>query len=203
MRIAKSLAALTYTTLLISACTITRPTVTKVTDSYFMVAHPLKYKTVDGAYKIEVPIGFLTDLTSIPRELWWWESPIDRTMGPAIIHDYLYWEQSCSKPEADVVLFLAMKEAGVSKAKRWVVYNGVVIGGESAWDKNKVARFDGETRFLSKSYAEQIMASDTSPNATLKTIYAAAGKNGLVYGTVQNVDVKSACVAAMEYYQKH
>lgn len=188
--------------MLLTSCAITRPTVTKVTDSYFMVAYPLQYRTLDSKYVIEVPVGFLTDLTSIPRGLWWWESPIDRSMAPAIVHDYLYWDQSCSKEEADVVLLLAMKETGVSSAKRLAIFVGVDKAGWSSWNRNKAARDAGETRLLSESYARTVLDSGIDPRATLETIYADAKKrNGLVHPAIPNASVRAACSAAMSHYR--
>lgn len=191
-------------TLLMASCTITRPTVTKVTDDYFMVAYPLRYETTDQDYAIIVPVGFLTDLTSIPRGLWWWESPIDRSMAPAIVHDYLYWEQSCSREEADAVLYLALKEAGLGELKSKAIYTAVDKAGSKSWNDNRRAAADGETRFLSRKFALEIQGSDVEPDATLKTIYERAEKvNGLVYPNAANDRVKEACAAASTHYRAH
>jgi len=78
--------------LLLASCSVTRPTVTQLIPDppLFMLAHPLRFSTDDNKHVIVVPKGFITDLASIPSAFWWWESPHESTMAPAIIHDYLY-----------------------------------------------------------------------------------------------------------------
>ena len=47
------------------------------------------------AYKfVEVPIGFVSDLASVPSILWSKYPPQGRYAIAAIIHDYLYWIQT-------------------------------------------------------------------------------------------------------------
>ena len=188
---------------LLASCAITRPTVTKVTDNYFMVAYALRYSTPDNKHQIVVPVGFFTDLTSIPRGLWWWESPIDRSMAPAIVHDYLYWEQSCTKPEADAVLYLALGEAGMGDLKRFGIYEGVAKAGQSSWDNNRQHRLDGESRFLTEPYARQLQASNIDSKSTLAGVLAEADKqHAVVRPTMPNASNKAVCVAALEYFNK-
>jgi Protein of unknown function (DUF1353) len=43
---------------------------------------------------IHVPSGFLSDLASIPKFLHNVAKPTERHAHAAIVHDYLYWEQS-------------------------------------------------------------------------------------------------------------
>jgi hypothetical protein len=187
---------------LLTACSINQPTLTKVTDKYFVVAYPLRYGMNDKSQLIEVPVGFLTDLASIPRALWWWESPIDRSLAPAIIHDYLYWDQTCTKEEADVVLYLAMEETGVSRAKRELIYAGVSKTSEAqeAWDDNRAAKKNGESRFLSADYVKVLQAAQTRPDATLGSVYADAVKKKGIRRPAPNPLVKQACDAAFKFY---
>ena len=189
--------------ILFASCAIYRPTVTKVTDDYFMVAHPLKYSSSDSKYDVIVPVGFFTDLTSIPRSLWWWESPIDKSMAPAIVHDYLYWEQPCSKKEADVILYLALGDAGMDDAKRWLIYKGVDLAGQDSWDKNTKARRAGETRFVSEAYARELQNTSIDPRATLQSVIADASGKGAALSPVPPASLKETCAAAMKAFNKH
>jgi Protein of unknown function (DUF1353) len=66
----------------------------------------------------------------------------------AILHDYLYWNQATDKPTADLVLKAAMEDFGVSKSDAFLIYNGVKLGGQSAWDGNTALKMAGEKRIL-------------------------------------------------------
>jgi hypothetical protein len=74
---------------MLASCAINRPTVTQLIPDppLFMIAHPLRYATNDNMYEIVVPVGFVSDLASIPPPLWWWQAPHEGTMAPAIFHD--------------------------------------------------------------------------------------------------------------------
>jgi hypothetical protein len=190
--------------LFVTSCAINRPTVTQITlnPATFMVSHPLTYSTIDEKYKITVPVGFITDLASIPELLWWWESPHEKTMAPAILHDYLYWEQSCTKDEADAVMYLAMQEVGVNGAKLDGIYLGIRTPlAQKAWDKNAAARKQGESRFLTKAYARALQDSQIDPGATLGTIQIdALNKKGIYMPVIPNAKTKSACKAALKKF---
>jgi len=192
-----------FSTLLFS-CSINRPTVTQLIPDppLFMVAYPLRYETNDGNLKIVVPAGFITDLASIPSALWWWESPHETTLAPAIIHDYLYWQQTCSKDESDAVMYLAMKELGLGYMERKAVYAGIRTPfAQSAWDENESARVGGESRFFTKEYTHIIMDSAISPDTTLMEIQQKAISNdGMFSPPEKNENLKAACEAALLKY---
>jgi Protein of unknown function (DUF1353) len=97
-----------------------------------------------------VPIGFVTDLASIPAALWGMLPPAARYSYPAIIHDYLYWFQPCTRAEADAVFQSVMGDLLVPSAKITIIYDAVRLGGGSAWDSNTQARARGENRILKK-----------------------------------------------------
>lgn len=189
----------------LAACAAPSPPVdARLADGVFVITHPLRYQIKNTPHEIVVPAGFLTDLASIPRALWWFESPIDRSMAGAIIHDYLYWDQTCSKDEADAVLFVAMRESGVSTFKTDAVYTAVRTPiGQGAFDNNTEARKKGERRYLSRGYLETVLSQPAVPNDTLRTIQGRAQAAG---GTVtgQPADpkaLKAACGAALGIYR--
>lgn len=188
----------------VASCAINRPTVTQLIPepALFMVAHPLRYATNDGRHAIVVPVGFITDLASIPRSLWWWQAPHEGAMAPAIIHDYLYWEQSCTKDEADAVMYLAMLESGLAAFNANRVYDGIrTKRARDAWDSNKAARERGESRFLTEAYAKVVQDSQVDPQATLVSLQAeAARRQGLYTPSLPNVRVKTACEAALREF---
>ena len=88
-------------------------------------------------HPIAVPTHFLTDLASVPRLA----RPIIGRVGPhleaSIVHDWLYsaWQVESRQPNEDMRRFCdatfleAMKRAGVSRLKRWLIYRAVRLGG--------------------------------------------------------------------------
>lgn len=97
---------------------------------------------------IFVPQGFVHDRNSVPGIVW---SLIGRTR-PAVIHDYLYWAQPCTRVQADNLLMIAMKEAGVPWMTRQLVYQGVRLRGESMWSRNSASRALGWPRLNPYGY---------------------------------------------------
>ena len=82
---------------------------------------------------IRVPAGFKTDLASIPQFLWSVLPPVGRYDRAAVVHDYLYRFNGCTRKEADDVLFEAMAVLGVRATQRWTIYAGVRAGGWLPW----------------------------------------------------------------------
>ena len=86
---------------------------------------------------ITVPTGFVTDLASVPRAMWWAIAPFDVARA-AIIHDLLYktirqyrWKMkdtedkdlvANAKKAADKVFLLGMHDAHPKVAK-WKIYS--------------------------------------------------------------------------------
>lgn len=74
---------------------------------------------------IEVPSGFITDLTSVPRFFWSILPPHGEYSKAAIIHDYLYVNAIGSKKYADDIFFEAMGVLGVAKWRKYLIYYAV------------------------------------------------------------------------------
>lgn len=123
----------------------------KFSDGMYYLRAPIDYSTEKIPLSVQIPTGFVTDLTSIPRVFW---SLIPRD-GPyadaAIVHDYLYWYQRTTREEADKALLYAMEELEVSKRTSNAVYAAVRSSfGERAWLDNKELRRNGEIRRLAR-----------------------------------------------------
>lgn len=99
---------------------------------------------------VRVPVGFVTDFASIPQVFWTMLPPDGLYTYPAIIHDYLYWEQFLSRDQSDLVLKLAMEDFKVNAAAREAIYAGVRAGGSFAWGNNAKRKAKGEKRILRK-----------------------------------------------------
>jgi hypothetical protein len=109
----------------------------------------LAYHVGDSDIIITIPKGFVTDFASIPRPFWSAGlSPNGKYSKAAIVHDYLYWVQGCTRRQADNILMIAMKESGVDAATRTAIYEGVRLGGDSAWERNASERRQGLPRIV-------------------------------------------------------
>ena len=76
--------------------------------------------------RIVVPKGFVTDFASIPQSLWSFGlSPHGQYSRAAVVHDFLYWAQPCTREQADRLLVIAMKESRVGTFDEWAIYSGV------------------------------------------------------------------------------
>jgi len=67
----------------------------------FFLARPYTYRIGSTAHAITVAEGFVTDMTSIPPPLRMFLSVHGRYGRAAVVHDYLYWSQACTKAQAD------------------------------------------------------------------------------------------------------
>ena len=118
--------------------------------SNWMLQSPLIHEFgKDGRFIVIVPRGFVTDFASIPPLLQTLRGvrPTTERYGiAAVVHDYLYWRQDCTREESDNIMSIAMKEAGVSFLERSLIYQAVRTFGQSAWDGNKRARESGLVR---------------------------------------------------------
>lgn len=110
------------------------------------------YRILDTDQTITVHAGFVTDFASTPRALWAVLPPFGTYQRAAVIHDYLYWDQSCSIDQADKILMIAMYESNVDKIKREIIYRAVRRYGKKAWDNNKKEREIGLPRFIPIEY---------------------------------------------------
>jgi hypothetical protein len=114
----------------------------------FIVTQPYRYTIGESGVPIEVPAGFVTDFASIPRSLQAMLPPHGRYGRATVIHDYLYWSQSCTREQADNLLMIAMKELGVRKRDRVLIYDGVRLGGRAAWEQNRRDRAAGKPKIV-------------------------------------------------------
>lgn len=121
---------------------------------YQMLYAPMTWFIGDSGVPIVVPAGFVHDNASIPKVF---RSLLD-THGPygkaAIVHDYLYWTQLCTRLQADNLLMVAMEESNVPVMTRREVYYGVRLGGNSAFEANRAERMAGGLRVVPEGLRE-------------------------------------------------
>lgn len=111
---------------------------------------PLVYEAESGEL-ITVPVGFITDLASIPQ-IFHSLIPVNgKHRLAAILHDYLFVIQDRTRSEVDALFLEAMEAAGVRLTQRWVMYLTVRAGGWRAWSKNEKARREDAPAFLARN----------------------------------------------------
>jgi hypothetical protein len=118
----------------------------------WIVKEPVVYRVGVSNASVTVPRGFVTDFASIPTIL----QSIFQQNGPysmpAVIHDYLYWTQACTRPEADRLLLLAMIENRVPEKDQTAISEAVTRFGDRAWTDNAIARAKGLIRVLPEQH---------------------------------------------------
>lgn len=114
-------------------------------DNWFLT-QPLEYEIRDTGVVVTVPAGFVTDFASIPRPFWSVLPRWGKYGAPAVVHDYLYWDQRCTRKQADRMLLVAMNETDVGGFWRFIIHRAVSWGGHLAWRGNADLRASGRTR---------------------------------------------------------
>jgi hypothetical protein len=115
----------------------------------WIVAQPMVYTIGSTTERVVVPRGFVTDFASIPPALApFGLTPHGQYSRAAIVHDYLYWSQGCTRAQADRLMVIAMKESGTGGFDEFAIYRGVDLGGGGAWAANTRARAAGVPRIV-------------------------------------------------------
>jgi hypothetical protein len=114
----------------------------------WIVREQLTYRIGISQDSLTVPVGFVTDLASIPPALQSFIQQNGPSLLPAVVHDYLYWKQTCTRDQSDQILLLAMIEHAVPEAQRFAIYQAVHFAGMFAWDENARSRKAGLVRIL-------------------------------------------------------
>jgi hypothetical protein len=113
-----------------------RPLLTRDSRQLWRVLARFRYQS-DVAGLVEVPVGFVTDLASIPQLAL---SIFGETaQEPSLPHDYAYSTRCMARAIADKMLYEACLLTGVPKWKALAIYAGVRIGGGSHWDPEPAA----------------------------------------------------------------
>jgi len=85
---------------------------------------------------ITIPSGFVTDFASIPQIFHSLLRQNGSYLLPAVVHDYLYWKQTCTRDQSDQILRLGMIENQVPELQRVAIYGAVRFAGGFAWEAN-------------------------------------------------------------------
>jgi hypothetical protein len=115
---------------------------------YWYLSSDMTWTLPKSARTILIPRGFVTDFASVPTTFWAWMPPTGRYGLPAIVHDWLYWDQRMARSEADDVFGDALGDLDVSGWRHFVLYRSVRWFGGKYWRENTLAKQNGEGRVL-------------------------------------------------------
>lgn len=147
------------------------PQLTPIGDSkYWVVVAPMHYRLWKTDRVITIPRGFVTDLASVPSFAWSLMPPTGQYMSAAILHDFLYADQRCSKKEADLILKMEMELFGVKSFISETVYIGVMGGGRSAWEENKQKGAIGTVRIIPEEELAAFSKADLNASVTWQAL---------------------------------
>jgi hypothetical protein len=116
--------------------------------TYWFLTSPLVYEIGDTGIAVTVPKGFVTDFTSIPRPFWSFLPKWGSYGPPAVVHDFLYWDQKCSREQADKLFLAAMKESDVGSFREYLIHKAVRWGGSFSWSSNNKLKRSGSIRVI-------------------------------------------------------
>lgn len=107
------------------------------TPDIWIVYAPLVWTNPTG--DITVPVGFKTDLASIPRLLRNIPNldPCGLSRRAAVLHDYLYTLKTVSKDQADSLLYQALRAESVDVLAAQAFYDAVHMFGFQAWNNDQ------------------------------------------------------------------
>jgi hypothetical protein len=117
-----------------------------------VLTQDLQYRVLQTTFVIVVPTGFVTDFASTPRALWTVIPPTGRYQLAAVVHDFLYWDQGCTREQADAIFRVAMAESNVKPFERDLMWDAVRKFGQSAWNDNATAKQAGKPRIIPTAY---------------------------------------------------
>src|SRR5690606_29379909 len=99
------------------------PTEVEIPDgSGWLLLSDLVWNVGNTGLTLVVPKGFIHDKASVPAPLQWLVKQTGAYSRAAAIHDYLYWQQDCSRKQADRLFLIALKESGVVPRLQQLLY---------------------------------------------------------------------------------
>lgn len=123
---------------------------TRFKDEVYVLNSPIRWTPAPESVlrEVVVPAGFVTDLASIPAIFFSLFRPDGAYAHAAVIHDFLYWQQTTTREVADEIFRVAMHDLGVSPIERYLLFRGVASMGQGSWDSNAARKRSGEKRIL-------------------------------------------------------
>jgi hypothetical protein len=102
-------------------------------EKEWLLMEELRYKGNKDEFCVDAQ--FTTDFASVPRIFWNLIPPVGKYSKAAVIHDWLYVNKTVSRKDADGIFRRIMRENGVPKWKRYVMWAAVRAFGWIVWKK--------------------------------------------------------------------
>jgi len=120
----------------------------------FAYLEPMPYNIIRTGQVVPIPAGFVTDFASVPLAAQSVLPQLGAHSMAAVLHDYLYWDQSCTRDQADLLFYEAMTEYGVASWRKSIAYWAVRWRGQAAWDSNAAERKAGQPKIIPAKYLD-------------------------------------------------
>jgi hypothetical protein len=119
-------------------------------DPMYYLLRPVTWEPSAGQKlpSVAVPVGYVTDFSSVPRLFWSGVRPDPIFVFAAVLHDYLYWSQATTRENADEIFRVAMQDLGIAEGTIKVILTAVRSFGNQVWDRNARLKSSGEKRVL-------------------------------------------------------
>ena len=108
-------------------------------------------KEEDGKW-MEVRAGFECDGGSIPRAIWWLESPIGQGAAAFFCHDILYQAEAASRSECDLLMLEGLEVLQFGWTRRRIIYNQVWMWGWKVWGEHTRESIIEARKFIRTSW---------------------------------------------------
>lgn len=105
----------------------------------FVLLEPFSFTRPDGSI-ITVPAGSESDGASTPRAIWPTMPPFGIYWPAAYLHDWAYRYSDLDKATCDNLLMEGMRALNVSETERILIYEGVHLAGQEAFNADRAAR---------------------------------------------------------------
>jgi hypothetical protein len=102
---------------------------------YWRLTQPISIRLSNGQ-EIEIPAGFKTDLSSVPKCLWSIAPPFGDFLLAAIIHDYLYTNNIGTRKAADEEMMIWSERINSNHLDNIIRYYAVRAFGQSWWNRH-------------------------------------------------------------------
>lgn len=107
---------------------------------HWVVDDGFRYHDLRRGIDLEIVPGFICDLASVPRALWWVLAPFELSQCAPVLHDWLYkrgglvgGRQAYTREQADQLFQEVMEEEGVPAWRRAAAFRAVRLFGRFAW----------------------------------------------------------------------
>lgn len=108
-------------------------------DGKWRLTAPLVYQSDVAGTTFVVPVGFVTDLASVPRVPIAYMLAGGTSNEASVIHDFIYTTHPVDRKTADAVLREASAVTGVPAWRRAIMWAAVRAFGGSHWDSQPIS----------------------------------------------------------------